>query len=112
MVENNTRLNNVYNRWPKKREFLAYYMLYKKYGNACNIGDAVNDLTREFKLTKRASINVLKRLKSMRFISIEACRGEVRITIKPLDEILDKYLENYVKKRSTRCPHSRSPQLL
>lgn len=89
----------MYDRWPKKREFIIYYMLYKKYKDACNIGDAINDLVKELGFTKRTSMNILKRLKAMGFIDIEAEQGEVRVIINPLEKVLDAYLENYVRKR-------------
>ncbi|RLG84117.1 MAG: hypothetical protein DRO40_02340 [Thermoprotei archaeon] len=84
-------------RWPKKREFLAYYLIYKVYGSGnFNIGEASDLLIKEFCCNRKVAYNIIKRLYRMGFLIkvdkvIYKCRG--------LYEILDNYLSKYILKR-------------
>ncbi len=97
MMSNQATEHKYIARWLKKREFLAYYLLYKVYGSRnFNIGEASDLLIREFCCSRKVAYSIIKRLYKIGFLikvdkAIYKCRD--------LYEILDNYLLIYIFKR-------------
>ncbi len=88
-------------RWVKKREFLSYYLLYKRFStDKFNIGEAIDVLVREFCMSRKSAFNVFRRIYKMGFI--ERIDKLVYRCLEPSD-ILDAYLRSYREKRLKRC---------
>lgn len=90
-------------RWPRKREFIAYYMLYKRLGSQASLGEIL-DVLREL-FPRRAARSVFKRLRRLGLLyPLEG--GEYRV--RRLEEYLDSLLEDYASKRRSRRGYSSS----
>ncbi len=93
-------------RWPKKREFLAYYLLYKEFNvDPFNINEGVEVLMKKLCMNRKTAINVVKRLKKMNYlVSIDT----LTLRCRDLLEILDSYLSLYMYTRLKKCSYKRS----
>lgn len=93
-------------RWPKKREFLTYYLLYKSFGcrEPVNVGELSDRLSPYF--GRRVSVNILRRLARLGFI--------VRVTltdyrVECLENVLERYLASYLSNRERRLRGGATP---
>ncbi len=86
-------------RWPRKREFLFYYLLYRYFGqHEFNVGDAI-DLLRIFTGSKKVARRIVKRLVKQGFLQ-RIKPGVYRA--KDLDALLDEMLWQYLGSRLAR----------
>ncbi len=94
-------------RWPKRREFLSYYALYRVFGckNSFNLGEAV-DILAPILGGKNIATRLVKRLVKQGFLE----------RIKPLtyrakciEELLDEALSIYFAKRLRRRGYNAWP---
>ncbi len=86
-------------KWLKKREFLIYYYLFKKYyGREINISDIVNELVSVFNYNYKTAHNITRRLMRLGLIK---CRN-YRCTVADIFTVLDRFLEGFIKSREKR----------
>ena len=97
MMSNQATEHKYITRWLKKREFLAYYLIYKAYGSRnFNIGEASDLLIQEFCCSRKVAYNIIKRLYKTGFlIKVD----KVIYRCRDLYEVLDNYLSTYILKR-------------
>lgn len=87
-------------RWLKKREFLAYYVLYKHCtSEPCNVGKATDRLVEELAVSRRVALNIIRRLVRL---SLLVSTGSLLLRAAPLDSVLDAYLRSYRESRRRR----------
>ncbi len=86
-------------RWPKKREFLAYYLLYRSFGCSgdVNIGELLDRLKPYF--GRKVSASLIRRLTRLGFLDR---RNPTDYRVACLEEVLDKYLDAYIEARKRR----------
>lgn len=86
-------------RWPKKREFLAYYLLYRSFGcsRALNLGELLDRLEPYF--GKKVSVSLIRRLTHLGFLYR---KNAVDYRVACLEEVLDRYLDAYLEARKRR----------
>ena len=88
-------------KWLKKRDFLAYYFLWKTYRtNEFNLGEALNLLHTTFCYSKKTAANIIKRLYKLGLLQrinymVFKCLD--------LDTVLQAYLRSYIKCRGKAC---------
>jgi hypothetical protein len=92
-------------RWLKKREFLAYYMIYRRLGSRADQGEILALLRSVF--PRRTARNILKRLRRAGLLTPLA--GETLVyEVRDLHEYLDSLLSSYISMRKERRSHSSS----
>ena len=83
-------------RWPRKREFLSYYMLSKKLGGCfVSFHDLVFLVSRQLNCSVKTAKSIVKRLVSLGFIK----RENSLFYIRPLDDVLGEYYVRFVSRR-------------
>ena len=100
MIDNVVKCKKI-SRWPKKREFLAYYLIYKEYGDKeVNIGNVIDLLIKSFCVNRKTAINIIDHLARIGFV--ERTRP-LYVRCLSLNDILDKILCSYIESRKKRC---------
>ena len=94
-------------RWPKKREFMVYYYLSKKFqGEARTIHQLISEVKDTFNYNTKTAKNIVKRLIKLNYlVRIEGNN----IIVRSCQEVLDDYLNDFISKRKTTRPQI-SPQ--
>ena len=91
-------------RWSrllKKRELVAYYLLCGwEGGRVWNIGEAVDYLIRELRLSRKTAINIIRRFKR---IGLLEPRDQVSFVCIGLKTYLEEVVKNYICLRKRRC---------
>ena len=91
-------------RWSrllKKRELVAYYLLCGwEGGRVWNIGEAVDYLVRELRLSRKTAINIIRRFKR---IGLLEPREQVSFVCIGLKTYLEEIVKSYVCLRRRRC---------
>ncbi|MCE4627710.1 MAG: hypothetical protein F7C34_00980 [Desulfurococcales archaeon] len=84
-----------------KRELAAYALLASR--AKWNIGEAVDAVSRELCTTKRTARRIVKRLRRLGLVSVEARNSE--IVVRPVDpsRVLSSLLEEYAEQRRRKC---------
>lgn len=97
MMSNQATERKYIIRWLRKRDFLAYYLIYKVYSSKnFNIGEAVDILIKKFCCSRKVAYNIIKRLYRMGLlIKVD----KVVYKCRDLLEVLDDYLSSYTLKR-------------
>lgn len=86
-------------RWPKRREFLSYYALYKVFKDKVfNLGEAV-DLLTPLLGSKRVTTRLVKRLVKQGFLERVA---PLSYRAKPLEQLLEQATLEYFASRLRR----------
>ncbi|AFH43033.1 hypothetical protein IOK49_04920 [Fervidicoccus fontis] len=87
-------------RWPKKREFLTFYALYKNFGKKeVSFHEMISYVHDNLGYNIKTSKHIIKRLINFGMISIV---GKTYV-VKDLDEYLGElYRKYYEKRRSTK----------
>ena len=97
MMSNQATEYKYLTRWLKKREFLAYYLIYRVYGSkSFNIGEASDLLIQRFCCSRKVAYNIIKRLYRLGLLVKE---DKITYKCKDLFEVLDNYLSTYALKR-------------
>ncbi len=89
-------------RWLKKREFLAYYLVYKRFGGRASIGEIIGVLREYF--TPRVAKNLFKRLRRVGLLKPLQPSGETYEVRSP-EDYLDSLLRDYLERRRARGAH-------
>lgn len=100
-IERATAMKVFGKKWPKKREFITYYLIYKTYGcnKPVNIGHLIDLLVSVLGFNRKVSINMIKHLIRMGFLKRE---GQLLVTPLCLNVILNDYLDDYIRVRARR----------
>jgi len=86
-------------RWPKRREFLSYYALYKTFKDReFNLGEAV-DLLAPLLGSRRVATRLVKRLVKQGFLERVA---PLQYRAKPLEQLLEQAMLEYFASRLRR----------
>jgi len=86
-------------RWPKRREFLSYYVLYRAFGDKVfNLGEAV-DLLAPLLGSKRVATRLVKRLVKQGFLERVA---PLSYRARPLEQLLEQAMLEYFASRLRR----------
>ncbi len=86
-------------RWPRRRELLAYYLLYKAFRDKeFNLGDAVELLT-PLLGSRNVATRLVKRLVKQGFLMRTA---PLRYKVRGMEELFDEALAVYFAKRLRR----------
>ncbi len=97
MMSNQATDHKYLARWLKKREFLAYYLLYRTYGSNCfNIGEAMDLLIQRYCCSRKVAHNIVKRLYRLGLLVKE---DNLVYRCRDLFEVLDTYLTTYITRR-------------
>jgi len=89
-------------RWPKKREFMVYYYLSKKFrGERQSIHQLISDVKDAFNYNTKTAKNIVKRLIKLKYlVRIDGNN----IIVRSYQEVLDDYLNDFISKRKTTRP--------
>jgi hypothetical protein len=85
-------------KWPKKREFMAFYLLSRKFsGQEKEELALINEIREELCVTARTSKKIMKRLLSLRMIER---KGEGKVRVLGIEEYLEQVYSAY---KTERC---------
>ena len=82
-------------RWPKKREFITYYLLFRLFkGKKVNIGEIIGVLS--IFMSRKTAFNIVKRL---RHLGLLKRTNKVDYEVTDLQEYLDRIATTYLMQR-------------
>ncbi|MCE4625086.1 MAG: hypothetical protein F7C35_04400 [Desulfurococcales archaeon] len=84
-----------------KRELVSYYLLLRR--GSMELGGAIELLSENLCMTKRAARRVIKRLKRLHLVKIKAGNGTLIIEARSAEEVLAETAEQYSESRRRRC---------
>ncbi|MCE4621420.1 MAG: hypothetical protein F7B95_03140 [Desulfurococcales archaeon] len=89
-------------RIPQKRELAALLLLHER-GPLLNYGIALDILRSEMCASKKVAASILRRLRRLGFIKIEARGGEILVRAEDPSMVLKGILYQYLGNRKARC---------
>jgi hypothetical protein len=91
-------------RWPKKREFLAFYIISERYaGTTVEYAELISYLSSRASMSIKVSRNIIKRLLSIGYIH----RVEGGLRVREINDVLDEAFFNMIAKRIKRVMKKR-----
>lgn len=88
----------------RRRELAAAILLYRLYGGSkVNMGEALDFLRREFCVTRKTAVNIVRRLGKLGFLRVSMEGGGLNVEIIDPVSVLEARARDYVKSRRERC---------